>query len=134
MPHGLVLSKQHHESMHMTFKGQNFYGGSCFRIVPWDSVRSKELPQDAQPWEEKGCSPAHLTQSLQSAPPAPQGLSQLLEGQTPSRTPWLSQCSTPAQVQPGKTFCCPMLQVLRDYQPKKRNKEMCSSASCLHPD
>lgn len=80
MPHGVVLIKQDHESAHVTFKGQNFHGGSCFRIVPWDSVESKELPQDAQLWEEKGCSPAHLTLGLQAAPSAPQGLPQLLEG------------------------------------------------------
>lgn len=66
VPHGLVLSKQDHESAHVTSKGQNVHGGSCLRIVPWDSVKSKELPQDAQPWQEKGCSPAHITLSLQS--------------------------------------------------------------------
>lgn len=130
MPHGLLLGKQDHESAHMTFKGRNLHGGSCCRIVPWDSVKRKELTQAAQPWQEKGCSPAHLILSLQSLPPAPQGLPQLLEGQTPSRTPWLPQG---VPLLPGKDLCCPTLQVLRDYQPKKRNKEMSSSASCLHP-
>lgn len=97
MPHGLVLIKQDHESAHVTFKGQNFHGGSCFRIVPWDSVKSKELPQDAQLWEEKGCSPAHLTLGLQAAPPAPQGLSQLLEGfQDTMALTVFHSCTTPA--------------------------------------